>query len=243
MDNTIDALKNLYVAMGGNEEDDANLSLTPDMINAIAAIQGQGGGGAVTAMLTGTLDPDTGDLIWTCDKTNEELVAAISEKKVVQAVATISGVDDLALTFLQASIDDGYVRFTGAIRVDLDGMGAKTLLAVFYCVDDGTGETWYLDKYGLGTFDVDFQTEYDSTTGEFNVTYCSWTNAGILAAVEAGLAVRGVVEMSDSRRYLTQIDINTSAGLVAFYGVDNFGRTLLLYQSNEDEWVLERIGR
>jgi hypothetical protein len=43
MDNTIDALKNLYVAMGGNEDDVADLSITPDMINAIAAIQGQGG--------------------------------------------------------------------------------------------------------------------------------------------------------------------------------------------------------
>lgn len=37
MDGTIDALKNLYVALGGNADDVANISIIPDMINAIAA--------------------------------------------------------------------------------------------------------------------------------------------------------------------------------------------------------------
>lgn len=36
MDNTIDALKNLYVALGGTASDVADLMLIPDMINAIA---------------------------------------------------------------------------------------------------------------------------------------------------------------------------------------------------------------
>ena len=38
MDNTVDALKNLYTALGGNAEDVAGVSLIPDMINAIAAV-------------------------------------------------------------------------------------------------------------------------------------------------------------------------------------------------------------
>lgn len=37
MDNTIDALKNLYVALGGVAADVANVVIIPDMINAIAA--------------------------------------------------------------------------------------------------------------------------------------------------------------------------------------------------------------
>lgn len=36
MDNTIDALKKLYVALGGTAADVADVVLIPDMINAIA---------------------------------------------------------------------------------------------------------------------------------------------------------------------------------------------------------------
>lgn len=38
MDNTITALKNLYVAMGGTAADVENITIIPDMINAIAAL-------------------------------------------------------------------------------------------------------------------------------------------------------------------------------------------------------------
>lgn len=36
MDNTLDALRNLYVALGGQAADVANLVIIPDLINAIA---------------------------------------------------------------------------------------------------------------------------------------------------------------------------------------------------------------
>ena len=36
MDNTLDALKNLYVALGGDADDVVNLVIIPDLINAIA---------------------------------------------------------------------------------------------------------------------------------------------------------------------------------------------------------------
>ncbi len=36
MDNTLDALRNLYVALGGTAADVADLVLIPDLINAIA---------------------------------------------------------------------------------------------------------------------------------------------------------------------------------------------------------------
>ena len=38
MDNTITALKALYVALGGTATDVANISKIPDMINAIATV-------------------------------------------------------------------------------------------------------------------------------------------------------------------------------------------------------------
>ena len=40
MDTNIDALKNLYVALGGNIEDVEGVNTTPDMINAIATVAG-----------------------------------------------------------------------------------------------------------------------------------------------------------------------------------------------------------
>ena len=38
MDTTVDALKNLYVALGGTAADVANITLIPDMINALATV-------------------------------------------------------------------------------------------------------------------------------------------------------------------------------------------------------------
>lgn len=38
MDTTVDALKNLYVALGGEAADVADITLIPDMINALATV-------------------------------------------------------------------------------------------------------------------------------------------------------------------------------------------------------------
>lgn len=38
MDTTVDALKALYVALGGTASNVANITLIPDMINAIAEL-------------------------------------------------------------------------------------------------------------------------------------------------------------------------------------------------------------
>lgn len=42
MDNTIQALQNLYVALGGDADDVADLAIIPDMINALAALISSG---------------------------------------------------------------------------------------------------------------------------------------------------------------------------------------------------------
>jgi len=50
MDNTIEALKNLYVALGGNADDVENIVIIPDMINAIAAHVASGGAAELPAV-------------------------------------------------------------------------------------------------------------------------------------------------------------------------------------------------
>lgn len=50
--NNIDALKKLYVAMGGDAADVANLNITPEMISAIADIYQGGGGASLPAVTT-----------------------------------------------------------------------------------------------------------------------------------------------------------------------------------------------
>lgn len=42
MDNTIDALRNLYVALGGDSATVANIAIIPEMINAIATLISSG---------------------------------------------------------------------------------------------------------------------------------------------------------------------------------------------------------
>ena len=48
--NTIEALKKLYVAMGGDADDVENLNITPEMISAIADIYQGGGGSSLPAV-------------------------------------------------------------------------------------------------------------------------------------------------------------------------------------------------
>ena len=52
MDDTIKALTNLYVALGGSAADVAGLVIIPDMVNAIADLIAQGGGTQLTPMIT-----------------------------------------------------------------------------------------------------------------------------------------------------------------------------------------------
>lgn len=64
MDNNITALQGLYVALGGNAEDVAELNTIPDMINAIATVVPTGGGGASLPAVTAA---DNGDVLTVVD--------------------------------------------------------------------------------------------------------------------------------------------------------------------------------
>ena len=59
MDNTIDALRNLYVALGGDAADVANLNIIPDLINAIATLISSG----TTAELPKVTSSDNGKVL------------------------------------------------------------------------------------------------------------------------------------------------------------------------------------
>lgn len=115
-----EALKDLYVAMGGDAADVADISLTPDMIEALADIyEGGGGGGAeiFTATFTGTPDPeaptDLSKITWASDKTFSEIDEAFESGKIMRGKGTVIGLGiDVYMTTYVASQDN--VSFTGA---------------------------------------------------------------------------------------------------------------------------------
>lgn len=59
MDNTITALQNLYVALGGTASDVADINIIPDMINAIATLVSSG----ATAELPKVTSTDNGKVL------------------------------------------------------------------------------------------------------------------------------------------------------------------------------------
>lgn len=59
MNQTVDALKALYVALGGSSADVAGIALIPDMINAIATLVQSGG----TAELPSVKSTDNGKVL------------------------------------------------------------------------------------------------------------------------------------------------------------------------------------
>lgn len=63
MDTTVDALKALYVALGGSADDVANIVLIPDMINALATVAGSVATAASTAELPKVTSSDNGKVL------------------------------------------------------------------------------------------------------------------------------------------------------------------------------------
>ena len=59
MDNTLDALRNLYVALGGDADNVVNLVIIPDLINAIALLISSG----ATAELPAVTASDNGKVL------------------------------------------------------------------------------------------------------------------------------------------------------------------------------------
>lgn len=63
MDNTLDALRNLYVALGGTASDVADLVIIPDLINAIATQAATVATAATTNELPAVTTSDNGKVL------------------------------------------------------------------------------------------------------------------------------------------------------------------------------------
>lgn len=63
MDNTLDALRNLYVALGGDADDVADMVIIPDLINAIATQAATVVTAANTAELPAVTAADNGKVL------------------------------------------------------------------------------------------------------------------------------------------------------------------------------------
>lgn len=63
MGNTVEALKGLYVALGGTASDVADIVFIPDMINAIAEVAGDLKTAATTAELPAVTASDNGKVL------------------------------------------------------------------------------------------------------------------------------------------------------------------------------------
>lgn len=63
MNTTVDALKALYVALGGQADDVADIVIIPDMINAIATVAGTVATAATTAELPKVTSSNNGQVL------------------------------------------------------------------------------------------------------------------------------------------------------------------------------------
>lgn len=67
MDTTVIALKNLYVALGGDADDVADINIIPDMINAIATVAATIKTAATTKELPAVTATDNGSVLKVVD--------------------------------------------------------------------------------------------------------------------------------------------------------------------------------
>ena len=72
MDTNVDALKNLYTALGGSSDTVAAMTTNADVINAIAELDIGGGGGSTDFVITVTWENND----FVADKTYDEIISA-----------------------------------------------------------------------------------------------------------------------------------------------------------------------
>lgn len=128
-----EALKALYVAMGGDEADVANLTVTPDVIEALADVYEGGGGGADTFLISFTATPTEDDFTWTCDKTKAEIAAAAESGKILKAKVSFAGVAE-AVTYSYTAQNGVYAFTTTTL------MGSNVAFAICSENDGASGQ-------------------------------------------------------------------------------------------------------
>lgn len=118
--NTIEALKKLYVAMGGDADDVENLTITPEMISAIADIYQGGGGGSDLPAVT---SDDNGKVLavvegdWDkADAKSEVVTVALGETSLSNAMTALANF--LAAAVASAGTFTAYYMADGVSETD-----------------------------------------------------------------------------------------------------------------------------
>lgn len=105
---TIEALQGLYVALGGNIKDVANVTVIPDMISAISTIAGGSGSGTEPLVVNGT--PDGTSTMGTTDKELAEIAEAYGAGR--QIIFRVNGLMDLPLARMRKFTEGGSPIFS-----------------------------------------------------------------------------------------------------------------------------------
>ena len=145
MDNTIDALKNLYVAMGGNIEYVQDIVIIPDMINAIAELMG-----GIMEHTGEMLEPfeivltATSETAGTSDKTAAEIMEAYEAGRKIVITGTLDGADNTLYPVSIAMKD-------GKIAICAIGIQEPThiLMEAMLPWSDEDDNSWVLAMYTL----------------------------------------------------------------------------------------------
>jgi hypothetical protein len=141
MDNNISALQNLYVAMGGDIEDVENITINPDMINAIAGLM---------SVIAPTLEPfvitltATSASAGTSDKTAAEIMEAFEAGRKVIVNGSFDGADQ-TLYPIAVSRKDGRIAICAIGIQEPTGVMLEALMPW----SDDDDNAWELKPYLL----------------------------------------------------------------------------------------------
>lgn len=141
MDNNISALQNLYVAMGGDIEDVENITIIPDMINAIAGLM---------SVIAPTLDPfvitltATSASAGTSDVTAAEIIEAFEAGRKIVVVGEFDGAEQ-TLNPIAVSMKDGQIAISAIGIQEPTGVMLEALMPW----SDDDDNAWQLKPYLL----------------------------------------------------------------------------------------------
>lgn len=149
MATNVKSLKNLYVTLGGNAADVANLDSNSEMIEALRNVAGGGGGGSSRYFEidgTATFDEATGAPAVSLNKTFAEIMAAMEAGKVPVCFIPLYGyTQEFALAnYIEIDGEITALEFStpvSAINYDATGVYSVVLSSDNECTADNA--TWH----------------------------------------------------------------------------------------------------
>lgn len=141
MATNVEALKNLYVTLGGNAADVADLDSNSEMIEALRNVAGGGGGGSSKYYeFTGEVDVTSQTPAVTFDKTYAEILAAVNSGKVPVCFVDNAALGTMLFTFVGkvgSGGDVSYLVFTSQVTSLAQGEATVYVIEV-----DANGTTF-----------------------------------------------------------------------------------------------------